>query len=96
MSINEPQTCVSKLVLTINEIMTERFYESKNQLRNSGYQKYNAIFTNHISERLGELPIKYLTPQIITQFTDDPLSEELAGKTVNLNSYIVGNMAEQC
>ena len=90
MCIKEPQTCGDRSSLTIKKVMTEWLYESKNQLKISSYQKYNAIFTNHISKRLGELPIKYLTPQIITQFTDDLLSEELSKETVNLILIVLG------
>lgn len=88
--INEPQTCSNKTNLTINEVMTEWLYESKNQLKISSYQEYNTIFTNHISERLGELPIKYLTSKIITDFTDSLLSEELSRETVNLILIALG------
>lgn len=90
MCVIEPQACSNKVNLTVNEVMTEWLYESKNQLKISSYQKYNTIFTNHISERLGELPIKYLTPQIITKFTDDLLSEELSRETVNLILIVLG------
>lgn len=90
MCINEPLTFGNKTNLTINEVMTEWLYESKNQLKISSYQKYNTIFTNHISDQIGELPIKYLTSQIITQFTDNLLSEELSRETVNLVLIVLG------
>lgn len=90
MCINEPQTCGNKSSLTINKVMTEWLYESKNQLKISSYQKYNTIFTNHISDQIGELPLKYLTPRIITQFTDSLLSEELSRETVNLVLIVLG------
>ncbi len=90
MCINEPQAYSNKANLTINEVMNEWLYESKNRLKISSYQKYNTIFTNHISEQLGELPIKYLTPKIITQFTDNLLADELSRETVNLILITLG------
>ena len=90
MCINEPHACFNKTNLTINEVMTEWLYESKNQLKISSYQKYNTIFTNHISERLGELPIKYLTSKIITEFSDCLLSEGLSRETINLILIVLG------
>lgn len=89
MCINEPQTC-SRSSLTINEVMTEWLYESKNQLKMSSYQKYSAIFTNHISKRMGELPLKYLTSRVITEFTDSLLSDKLSRETVNLVLIVLG------
>lgn len=89
MCINEPQT-YSRSGLTISEVMTEWLYERKNQLKMSSYQKYNAIFSNHIAKHLGELPIKHLTPLIITDFTDNLLSVGLSRETVNLVLIVLG------
>lgn len=89
MCINEPQIC-SRSSLTINEVMAEWLYESKNQLKMSSYQKYSAIFTNHISKRIGELPLKYLTSRVITEFTDSLLSDTLSRETVNLVLIVLG------
>lgn len=90
MCINEPQIGADKSGLTIGRVMTEWLYESKNQLKISSYQKYSAIFTNHISGQIGELPIKYLTSQVITRFTGDLLSKELSRETVNLVLIVLG------
>lgn len=90
MCINEPQTCGNKANLTINAITTEWLYESKNLLKISSYQKYNTIFTNHISSQIGDLPLKYLTSQIITDFTDSLLSKGLSRETVNLVLITLG------
>lgn len=90
MCINEPQTGAEKSGLTVGRVMTEWLYESKNQLKISSYQKYSAIFTNHISRQIGELPLKYLTPHVIARFTDGLLSKELSRETVNLVLIVLG------
>lgn len=88
--INEPQAYNGKASLTINEVMTEWLNESKNQLKMSSYQKYNTIFTNHISVSIGKLPLKCLTSKTITEFTDSLLSDELSRETVNLILIVLG------
>lgn len=90
MCINEPQICTKNSSLTVNQVMTEWLFESKNQLKISSYQKYSTIFANHISARIGELTIKFLSSHLITQFTDDLLSEELSRETVNLVLIVLG------
>lgn len=90
MCMIEPQTFGSKTNLTINEVMTEWLNESKNQLKISSHQKYSTIFANHISKCIGEMHLKYLTPQIITQFTDNLLAAELSRETVNLVLIVLG------
>lgn len=90
MCINKPMVCSNKSRLTIKEVMTEWLYESKNQLKISSYQKYNTIFQNHISSRVGEVQLKYLTSQFFTQFTDNLLLEGLSRETVNLVLIILG------
>lgn len=82
--INEPQICSKNSSLTINQVMTEWLYESKNQLKISSYQKYNTIFDKHISTQIGEIQIKFFTSKIITQFTDNLISEGLSKETINL------------
>lgn len=84
MCINEASACSNKSGLTVNQVMTEWLYENKNQLKISSYQKYNTIFKNHISNRIGELQLKYISPQIITKIIYNLLSEDLSGETVNL------------
>lgn len=90
MRIIEPRTCNDKPRLTIGEVLTEWLNESKNHLKISSHQKYSAIFANHISRQIGDLPLKNLTPNIITQFTDGLLSEELSRETVNLVLTVLG------
>lgn len=84
MYINRPQACDKTPYLTVNEIMTEWLKENKSRLKVSSYQKYSAIFTNHISGCMGELPLKRLTSQVITEFTDRLLSDKLSRETINL------------
>lgn len=90
MCISNPLACSSKTKLTVNEIMLEWLYERKNHIKISSYQKYSAIFSNHISEIIGELPIKFLSPHIIAQFTDNLLSKGLSRETVNLVLMVLG------
>lgn len=88
--INEPQLCRNKSSMTISDLMTEWLHECKNQLKISSFQKYSAIFANHIAKRLGELPLKHLTPLIVMDFTDSLLSEGLSRETVNLVLIVLG------
>lgn len=90
MCINNPLACSSKTKLTVNEIMLEWLYERKNHIKISSYQKYSAIFSNHISGIIGELPIKFLSQHIIAQFTDNLLSKGLSRETVNLVLMVLG------
>jgi len=97
--INLPTASPSKSCLTVNETMIEWLAESKNQLKISSYQKYSATFENHISKRIGELPLKYITPKIITQFTDTLLNDDkLSRETANLVLIVLGmglNLAKE-
>ena len=82
--INNPLGNARKLTATVDEIMQEWLEQSKNQLKISSYQKYQATVQNHISKQLGKIPIKNLTSVTITQFTDNLLSNEgLSKDTVN-------------
>lgn len=90
MRTSAPRACINRLRLTVNEMMTEWLYECKNQLKISSYQKYGAIIINHISEKLGKLPLTCVTPRVITQFTDSLLAEELSKETVNLVLIVLG------
>ncbi len=91
MCISKPASTPSKSNLTVNEIMLEWLYEGKNQLKISSYQKYSSIFHNHISAQIGKLPLKYVSQQTVTQFTNCLLSEDgLARETVNLVLIVLG------
>lgn len=80
MRIDAPKACLNKFRLTINEIIDEWLYECKNQLKISSYQKYRTIIINHISEKIGKLPLSCVTSRVITMFADSLLSENLSKK----------------
>lgn len=88
--ILEPQKSAKYADLTVGRIMDEWLCESKNQLKISTRQKYEGIVKNHISELLGNLPVKLLTTQIIAEFTDKLLSENLSRESVNQVLIILG------
>ena len=84
--INQPQLASQRLQeKTLNSIMEEWLAECKNQIKISTYQKYQAIIQNHISKRMGSLPIKHITADTISQFTDCLISQEdqLSRETIN-------------
>lgn len=91
MCINEPPSPKSKSSLTVSEIMQEWLYEGKNQLKISSYQKYSCIFHNHISDKIGKLPLRYVSSQTLTQFTNALISEDgLSRETTNLVLIVLG------
>lgn len=81
--IIEPQRSAKHIDLTVGRIMDEWLCESKNQLKISTRQKYEGIVKNHILELLGKFPVRFLTPQIVAEFTDKLLSENLSRESVN-------------
>ena len=84
--INQPQLASQRLQeKTLNSIMEEWLAECKNQLKISTYQKYQAIIQNHISKRMGSLPIKHITADTISQFTSCLISQDdqLSRETIN-------------
>lgn len=88
--INAPRTFVNKSRLTVNDAMTEWLFECKNRLKISSYQKYSSIIANHISKKIGNLPLSCVTPRAFTQFTDSLLAEKLSRETVNLVLIVLG------
>lgn len=90
MCINNPLASITKPNLTVSEIMLEWLFERKNHIKISSYQKYSSIISNHISDIIGELPLKRLSQHIIAQFTDNLLSKELSRETVNLVLAVLG------
>lgn len=83
---DQPQLALQKMQEeTLDSIMTEWLGECKNQLKISTYQKYQAIIHNHISKQIGSLPIKHITTDTISQFTNCMISQEkqLSRETIN-------------
>ena len=77
--------------LTLIEIMREWLSSAKNQLKISTVRKYEQIIDNHIS-LIGNLPIKFITGEIIARFTERLLSSEkqLSRETVNQILVVLG------
>lgn len=77
--------------LTLIEIMREWLNSAKNQLKISTVRKYEQIIVNHIS-LIGNLPIKFITSEIIARFSERLLSSEkhLSRETVNQILVVLG------
>ena len=80
------------VAVTVDDIMQEWLYQSKNQLKISSYQKYQSIFQNHISSHLGKIRVGNLTSTTISQFTDNLLSNEGLSKETTNNVLVVLGM----
>ena len=88
--INQPLGNTKKYAETVGELMSEWLDSSQNRLKISSYRKYQTIVRNHISERLGKLPLKCVTAQIIAQFSDSLLAKRLSMETVNQILMVLG------
>lgn len=89
--INQPLSCTKKSALTVDNIMLEWLEQNKNQLKISSYQRYSVIIQNHISNQLGNIQIKYLTPNTIVKFTDDLITNQhLSKETANQVLILLG------
>lgn len=87
--IEQPQQGSQKISgKTLMQIMEEWLNSAKNQLKISTLQKYSSIIQNHISQ-IGNLPIKFVTNEVISQFTDS-LLEQLSRETVNQILIVLG------
>lgn len=84
--ISQPQLAAGKCQEKIlDHMMTEWLAGCRNQLKISTYQKYQSIIQNHISKRIGSLPIKHITSDTVSQFTDCLISQKntLSRETIN-------------
>lgn len=89
--INQPLISTKKANLTVDDIMLEWLEQNKNQLKISSYQRYYNTIQNHISKCLGTVQIKYLTKNIIANFTDELLTNQhLSKETANQVLIILG------
>lgn len=89
--INQPLGSTAKTAMTIGELMSEWLENSKDQLKISSYQKYRTIVKNHISDKLGGLPLKCVTLRLITQFVDSLIKEKhLSAETANQVIIVLG------
>ncbi len=89
--INQPLGSIRKTSITIDELMSEWLESSKDQLKISSYQKYQTIVKNHISDKLGGLPLKCVTLRLITQFVDSLIKEKhLSAETANQVIIVLG------
>ena len=89
---NQPQLAKKReQEKTLGAIMTEWLAECKNQLKISTYQRYQVIIQKHIV-KIGGLPLKHITAETISQFTDRLISceEPLSRETVNQILIILG------
>lgn len=88
--ISQPLENSVKYTETVGELMTEWLDKSKSRLKISSYRKYQTIVRNHISELLGNLPLKCVTTQTIAQFSDSLLAKRLSMETVNQILMVLG------
>lgn len=89
--LNKPFGNARKTFPTVDVIMQEWLEQSRNQLKISSYQKYQATVQKHISKNLGKICISSLSPSIISQFTDNLLSNAwLSRETVNNVLIVLG------
>lgn len=88
--INQPLGSAIKCAETVGELMNEWLSVSKKQIKISSYRKYQTIVQNHILGQLGKLPLKCVSPQIIAQFSDNLLAENLSSDTVNQILIVLG------
>lgn len=63
--LNKPFGNARKTFPTVDVIMQEWLEQSRNQLKISSYQKYQATVQKHISKNLGKICISSLSPSII-------------------------------
>lgn len=77
-----PQS-VSTRRLTVNELISEWLYINRGRIKENTYYKYHAIFENHIQKELGGIPIIFLTPIILRQYTEEKQKQGLGSSTVN-------------
>ena len=89
--INQPLSCARKSASTVVDIMWEWLEQNKNQLKISSYQRYCVTIQNHISNQLGKIQIKHLTPDTIVKFTNDLLTNQhLSRETANQVLIVLG------
>ncbi|MBQ3133567.1 MAG: site-specific integrase [Clostridia bacterium] len=69
--------------ITVSMLASEWLHINTSRLRRSSYQKYDGFFRNHIEPHIGDLPILFLTPLKIHEFSLDRLSGGLSPQTVN-------------
>ena len=76
--------------IIIEELMQE-WLNSQHQIKISSYQKYKTIVQNHISDKLGKLPVRCISQQLLKQFTDSLVTEKhLSAETVNQIPIVLG------
>lgn len=85
---------------TLEEIMWTWLATTVNTVKPSTFQKYESVIRNHISIGLGQVQLKFITSQLIDQYTHEKLQGEnaLSPKTVNDILTIIGlamSFAEQ-
>lgn len=89
--INQPFGSAGKSAATVDDVMREWLNQSKNQLKISSYQKYQATIQNHISKQLGKIRISNLTSAAVSRFTDNLLTNEgLSNETANNVLKVLG------
>lgn len=75
----------------VENVMQKWLEQSKNQLKITSYQRYETIVQNHIISRLGKIPIRRLTSDMIMKFTDELLNDRrLSRETVNQILIVLG------
>ena len=89
--IKHPPESIRETNMTVDDLMNEWLESSKDQLKISSYQKYQTIVKNHISAKLGGLPLKCATLCLITQFVDSLIKEkQLSTETANQVIIVLG------
>ncbi|MDE5993979.1 MAG: site-specific integrase, partial [Oscillospiraceae bacterium] len=87
----QPSEHMKKSDVRIDELMQEWLNSNRYQIKVSSYQKYQTIVRNHISDKLGKLPVKCISAQLLTQFSDSLITEKhLSAETVNQILIVLG------
>lgn len=69
--------------MTIEQLVEEYLYISKNRIKSSTYQRYSGFFEKHIKSTIGSQPVIYFSTTVIHKFALERLESGLCPQTVN-------------
>lgn len=77
-----PQSVSARRML-LSDLIAEWLYVNQGRLKAATYQKYSAIFENHIKNDIGKYQIIYLTPVVFRRYADSKLDCGFYPTTIN-------------
>lgn len=77
-----PQS-ISAGKMTVNRLIEEWLFINQGRIKEISFQKYCAMYENHIKNDIGNHPIIYLNPILIRQYVEEKLKYGLSPSTIN-------------